>query len=339
MRGTPVPETRSPGRDDSGIALNPAGPDAHRGGVRFQVIAPDPRRGAVTTTDVDDFGFDTPVQVDAFGISDVGHVRASNEDHFLIARIGRYFEAVGTSLPAGEVPARTDEAGYALVVADGMGGHAAGEVASRLTIRELVRLALALPDWIVRLDTQTSSAAAERSEQRIRKAHQALLAEARRDPDQQGMGTTVTTARNLGRVLQIAHVGDSRAYLLRGADLRRLTRDHTYVQLLVDSGRMSPEDAERSSSRHVLVNAVGGVNDTVYVDVDHIPLANGDRVLLCSDGLSDLVDDETIRTLLTAAPDAEQACRALLAKALGEGGRDNVTVVVAVYSWQEPTAS
>jgi protein phosphatase len=196
-----------------------------------------------------------------------------------------------------------------------------------------------LPDWIVRLDKQTTSEAAERSEQRIRKAHQALLAEARRDPDQKGMGTTVTTVRNLGRVLQIAHVGDSRAYLLRGGDLKRLTRDHTYVQLLVDSGRMSREDAEQSSSRHVLVNAVGGVNDSVYVDVDHIPLANGDRVLLCSDGLSDLVDDETIKTLLMAAPTAEQACRALVAKALGEGGRDNVTVVVAAYSWQEPTAS
>jgi serine/threonine protein phosphatase PrpC len=303
-------------------------------------IAPDPRRGAVkTATDDGELRFDTPVQVDAFGLSDVGHVRANNEDHFLIARIGRYFEAVGTSLPAGEVPERTEEAGYALVVADGMGGHAAGEVASRLTIRELVRLALALPDWIVRLDKQTTSEAAERSEQRIRKAHQALLAEARRDPDQKGMGTTVTTARNLGRVLQIAHVGDSRAYLLRNGDLKRLTRDHTYVQLLVDSGRMSREDAERSSSRHVLVNAVGGVNDSVYVDVDHIPLANGDRVLLCSDGLSDLVDDETIKTLLMAAPTAEQACRALVAKALGEGGRDNVTVVVAAYTWQEPTAS
>ncbi|HTV02029.1 MAG TPA: protein phosphatase 2C domain-containing protein [Luteitalea sp.] len=297
--------------------------------------APDPRRGVTTTNDPEPLRFDTPVVVDAFGLSDIGHVRASNEDHFLIARIGRYFESVGTSLPPGEVPDWTEEAGYALAVADGMGGHAAGEMASRLTIREMVRLALALPDWIVRLDTHTTGDAATRSEQRIRTAHETLMTEARRDPEKRGMGTTVTTVRNLGRVLQVAHVGDSRAYLLRNGTLKRLTRDHTYVQMLVDSGRMTQEAAERSSSRHVLVNAVGGVNDSVYVDVDHLPLANGDRVMLCSDGLSDLVDDATIRSMLLDAPDAESACRALVGRALEEGGRDNVTVVVARYSWDD----
>ena len=301
-------------------------------------IGPNRRRDVAhaTNNDSTELAFDAPVMVDAFGLSDTGHVRANNEDHFLIARIGRYFECVGTSLPPGEVPTRTDEAGYALVVADGMGGHAAGEVASRLTIRELVRLALALPDWIVRLDTHTKSEAIERSQRRIVKAHEALLAEGRRQPGQKGMGSTVIAARNLGRVLQIAHVGDSRAYLLRDGDLTRLTRDHTYVQLLVDSGRLSPEDADRSPSRHVLVNAVGGVNADVYVDVQHLPLANGDRLLLCSDGLSDLVDDPTIRALLQSATSAAQACRLLVDRALAAGGRDNVTVVVASYRWDEP---
>jgi len=297
-------------------------------------IAPDwGSRAAAAGTDSDELAFDAPVRVDASGLSDAGHLRATNEDHFLIARIGRYFECVGTSLAPGEVPTRTDEAGYALVVADGMGGHAAGELASRLTIRELVRLALALPDWIVRLDPNTTSEAVERSEQRIVKAHEALLAHSQREPAHKGMGTTVTAVRNLGRVLQIAHVGDSRAYLLRNGTLTRLTRDHTYVQLLVDSGRLSREAAERSTSRHVLVNAVGAGNDSLYVDVQHLPLASGDRVLLCSDGLSDLVDDETIRTQLLDASTAEQACRRLVDRALAAGGRDNVTVVVAAYSW------
>jgi protein phosphatase len=299
-------------------------------------LDPDRRRGvAPAGIDDDVLAFDAPVEVEAFGLSDTGHVRATNEDHFLIARIGRYFECVGTSLPPGDVPTRTDEAGYALVVADGMGGHAAGELASRLTIREMVRLALALPDWIVRLDEKTANQAVERSEQRILKAHQALLEEGRRDPHQRGMGSTVTAARNLGRVLQIAHVGDSRAYLLRDGELTRLTRDHTYVQWLIDSGKLSREAAERAASRHVLVNAVGGVNDSVYVDVQHLPLANGDRLLLCSDGLNDLVDDETIRTLLLDAATAEQACRVLVDRALAAGGRDNVTVVVASYRWDE----
>ena len=299
-------------------------------------MAPQQQRDAAPEgTDMHELTFDAPVLVEAFGVSDTGHIRASNEDHFLIARIGRYFETVGTSLPPGEVPARADEAGYALVVADGMGGHAAGELASRMTIRELVRMALALPDWIVRLEDATVGQATKRSEHRIVKAHAALRAEGRREPDLKGMGSTVTAARNMGRMLQIAHVGDSRAYLLRQGQLTRLTRDHTYVQMLVDRGLLTRDAAMRSTSRHVLVNAVGGVNESVQVDVEHLQLENGDRVLLCSDGLSDLVDDETIRMLLVDAPTAEQACNTLLTRALDEGGRDNVTAVVAFYRWPE----
>ncbi|BCS34927.1 protein phosphatase [Luteitalea sp. TBR-22] len=275
--------------------------------------------------------FDAPVLVDAFGLSDVGHRRPTNEDHFLIARIGRYFETQSTSLPDGDMPARADEAGYALVVADGMGGHAAGEFASRLAIRELVRMALSLPDWIVRLDERTLDIAAQRSEDRIVKAHEAILAESRREPELSGMGSTVTAVRNLGRMLQIAHVGDSRAYLLRQGRLTRLTRDHTYVQMLVDCGAMTLEQAARSRTRHVLVNAVGGVNEDVRVDVQHVPLEDGDRLLLCSDGLSDLVDDEAIRHAMTEATTSEEACRTLVALALDAGGRDNVTAVVATY--------
>jgi protein phosphatase len=282
--------------------------------------------------------FGAPVIVDAFGHSDVGHVRASNEDHFLIARIGRYFETVAASLPAGDLPARTEEDGYALVVADGMGGHAAGEYASRLTIREMVRLALALPDWIVRLDEGTLEQAVARSQRRIVAAHELLMKQGRLDPDLRGMGTTVTCVRNLGRVLQVVHVGDSRAYLLRDGTLMRLTRDHTYVQRLVDRGEMTREEAARSTKRHVLVNAVGGVNDGVRVDVEHVPLVNGDRVMLCSDGLSDLVDDEAIRNVLVAASTSEQASRVLVEQALAAGGRDNVTVVVATYRWSDEPA-
>ena len=157
----------------------------------------------------------------------------------------------------------------------------------------------------------------------------------RREPDLKGMGSTVTAARNLGRMLQIAHVGDSRAYLLRAERLTRLTRDHTYVQMLVDAGRLTREAAAKSSSRHVLVNAVGGVNDSVRVDVEHVPLENGDRVLLCSDGLTDLVDDDAIRLVLLHASTSEEACRVLVERALVAGGRDNVTAVVASYRWDE----
>jgi protein phosphatase len=279
--------------------------------------------------------FAQPVAVDAAGVTHTGLVRSSNEDHFLISRLGRYFETVSTSLPPDDLPSRADDASYSLIVADGMGGHVAGEVASRLAVREIVRLAFDLPDWIVRIDDTTSEAAAARAQDRIEKLNAMVFEGGQRDPDLRGMGCTLTAARNLGRVLQISHVGDSRAYLLRAERLHRLTRDHTYVQMLVDSGLMSEDDAAKSRSRHVLVNAVGGSNEEVRVDVERVPLANGDRVLLCSDGLTDAVDDEVIQMVLADAATASEACQALVARALARGGRDNITVVVAIYTWQD----
>ena len=159
------------------------------------------------------------------------------------------------------------------------------------------------------------------------------MAEGRREPELKGMGSTVTAVRNLGRMLQIAHVGDSRAYLLRAGKLTRLTRDHTYVQMLVDSGRLTREAAAKSTSRHMLVNAVGGVNDSVRVDVEHMPLENGDRVLLCSDGLTDLVDDDAIRIGAARRVRRRGGVPCLVDRALAAGGRDNVTAVVASYRW------
>ena len=238
------------------------------------------------------------IRVNVSGLSHMGRVRPNNEDHFLIARIGRYLETVATSLPAGELPERADEAGYVMIVADGMGGHAGGELASRTAIRELVRLALDLPDWIVRIEDSTKALAEQRSKGRIRAINKQLLEQSRSDPSLRGMGSTLTIARNLGSVLQIAHVGDSRAYLLRESLLHRLTRDHTYVQMLVDRGQLSAEEAAVSTARHVLTNAVGGFSDEVQVDIDRVELKTGDRILLCSDGLTDLLDDAAIRAAL-----------------------------------------
>ena len=290
-----------------------------------------PRHAAESTTAGLRFG--TPVRVDVAGLTHIGLVRPTNEDHFLIARVGRYFDTIATSLPEGDMPGHTEDTGHVIVVADGMGGHVAGEVASRLTIREMVRVALALPDWILHIDEATRGAALTRTEERVVKAHEAVLAESAREPGLSGMGSTVTGVLNLGRTLQLAHVGDSRAYLWRQGRLMRLTRDHTYVQMLVDAGAMSAEAAARSRQRHVLVNAVGGVNEDIRVDVDQVPLERGDRLLICSDGLSDPVHDNALAALLGAAGNAEQACRDLLALALDTGGRDNITVAVAIYDW------
>ena len=192
-----------------------------------------PRHGVGNHRDTSDDTvrpFSASVRVDVSGLSHPGKVRARNEDHFIVTRIGRYLETVLTSLPPGEVPERAEEAGYAMIVADGMGGHAGGELASRMAISGLVKLVLAMPDWIFRLDETVAADASQRSKRRFRDLNTLLLEHGRHDQAFRGMGTTLTAARTMGRHLQIVHVGDSRAYLLRDARIYRLTRDHTYVQ-------------------------------------------------------------------------------------------------------------
>jgi PPM family protein phosphatase len=272
-------------------------------------------------------------RIDVSGLSHPGKVRDRNEDHFIVTRIGRYLETVLTTLPPGEVPERAEETGYAMIVADGMGGHAGGELASRMAISGLIKLVLARPDWIFRLDETVATDATQRSRRRFRDLNALLIEHGQQDKDFRGMGTTLTAARCMGRDLQIVHVGDSRAYLLRGSRLHRLTRDHTYVQLLVDSGMLSKEEAATSGSRHLLVNALGGSNEDLEVDVDQLKLESGDRLLLCSDGLSDLVDDDAICQVLIDCRGSAETCHRLVDLALARGGRDNVTVVVATCTF------
>ena len=212
------------------------------------------------------------VRVDVSGVSHPGKVRPRNEDHFLVMRIGRYLETLITNLPATEMAARTEEVGQVMIVADGMGGHLGGEQASRMAITGLVKMALARPDWIFRLDEAVAADAKQRSRKRVRDLHTQMLNRGEQDRELRGMGTTLTAVRNMGDKLHIVHVGDSRAYLLRNGGLHRLTRDHTYLQLLIDSGQITKEDACDFRLRHVLVNALGGSNEDVQVDVDQVEL-------------------------------------------------------------------
>jgi len=272
------------------------------------------------------------VRIDVDAQSHAGHRRANNEDHYLVARLGRALQITTTSLPAGAVPLLTEEVNYVLIVADGMGGHAAGEVASRMALSALVALALDTPDWILRADEGYQGTLEDRARHRVQEVGALLVDTGRRDAALRGMGTTLTAARSLGRDLLITHVGDSRAYLLRAGTLYRLTRDHTYAQLLVDTGQIAAADVATSGHAHVLTNAVGGTSADVQVDTDHVLLQDGDRLLLCSDGLTDLVDDETITSILRDTTASHDACTRLVQQALDKGGRDNVTVIVAAYS-------
>ena len=279
--------------------------------------------------------FSSLVEVDLSALSHMGHRRANNEDHYLVLRIGRTLETLSTSLPAGVVPARDEEVNYVMIVADGMGGHAAGEIASQTALSALIGLALELPDWILRVDQAHVRDMEERARSRFQKVSEMVVELAQREPALQGMGTTLTVARSLGRDLMITHVGDSRAYLLRAGTLHRLTKDHTFAQLLVDLGRMTPEEAARSSHRHALTNVIGSTTTDLEVDTEFLKLEDGDRVLLCSDGVTDLLDDHTLTNILLESVNSRDACERLIQRALDAGGRDNVTVIVGAYRFPQ----
>ena len=254
--------------------------------------------------------FSSQIRIDVAAQSHAGYHRANNEDQYFVTRLGRTLQTLVTSLPAGDIPENTEEVNYVMVVADGMGGHRAGEIASRMAISALISLALDVPDWIFKADEEHARELEQRARQRIQEVGAMLIERGQREPALRGMGTTLTAARSLGRDLLITHVGDSRAYLLRGDDLHRLTRDHTYAQLLVDVGQLAPGDVATSRHRHTLTNALGGSRMDVHVDTDWLQLEDRDRLLLCSDGLTDEVDDETITGHPAGVDALEQRLRA-----------------------------
>jgi protein phosphatase len=213
---------------------------------------------------------------------------------------------------------------YLLAVADGVGGQAAGEVASATTTYVVSALALAHPGTEP-LGLLQSSIEASRTQ-----VHAGVEA----DPSRRGMATTLTAILTDGLRFGLAHVGDSRAYLLRDGGLHQLTHDHTLVQALVDTGRITPEEAAESPMRHVVLQAIDG--DSVPTpDLVWLDLREGDRLLLCSDGLTDLVSDADILQLLGVSS-RRLATTGLVRAALDAGGRDNVTCVVADLVDAEP---
>lgn len=275
--------------------------------------------------------YSVAMQVDLYGLTHIGKVRPHNEDHFLICRFGRFLEPVQTSLPADAVPQRSEERGYGMMVADGIGGASSGEEASRLAISSLIDLVLRTPDWILRLDgNHLPAEVLRRASERYEQINQSLQEEAQQIPSLKGFGTTMTMAWSLGSDLFLAHIGDSRAYLLNGG-LRKLTRDHTLVQQLVDQRLIDRKDAATHHLRHVLIQCLGDHNRQARPDVTRVEIADDDRLLLCTDGLTEMVDNATITEILASDEPAQVIAQRLVDKALSAGGKDNVTVVVARY--------
>ena len=271
------------------------------------------------------------VQVDLAALTHQGLVRSANEDHFLVLRFGRTLDSLLTSLPANQIPMRSEEVGYGLLVADGLGGAAAGEQASRMALSMLVSLVLHTPDWILSDDAADVQQVMQRMADRYRRIDALLREQSSANPSLAGMGTTMTLAASLGASAIIGHIGDSRAYLFRGGKLHQLTRDHTWAQTLVEMGRISAEEAPRHPMRNVLIRSLGGRERNVEGDFQRAWLADGDQLLLCTDGLTDMVDDAAIASMLGGAASSNEACQALVAAALDKGGKDNVTVALARY--------
>jgi protein phosphatase len=271
------------------------------------------------------------VEVDLAALSHPGRVRTNNEDHYLVFRAVRSLRTCMTNLPEVLLPCDFEETVHVMGVADGIGGRAAGEVASQLALALFVDLVLDTPDWIFSHDELRMVEVLKRAVQRFRSVNAALLERARRDPRLAGMGTTLTVAMSLGLLLTVAHLGDSRVYLLRRGELHRLTWDHTLAQELADLGRDPAEDAATHALRNVLSDAIGLREDGGKPEVRRLRLADGDRLLLCTDGLTEMVDDATIAAEMGRDRPAAEVCQGLLDLALDRGGLDNVTIVVAGY--------
>lgn len=264
-----------------------------------------------------------PLRVSVFGKTDVGQSRDHNEDTFLVADLstGR----------ASLMPDVRDHAlgprGSVFIVADGMGGAAAGELASSMAV-DLIYQRLST-EW-----TSDPDVSAERFAFRLREAvelaNDELFRYAQAHPEVRGMGTTVTLAGVFGSELYLAQIGDSRAYLIREGRANQLTRDQSLMQRLVDAGELTEEEAERSERRNIILQALGP-DARVRVDLSRQALRTGDLMVICSDGLSGLVKKEEIAALAAHHTELPALCSTLIDLANSRGGPDNITVVTASF--------
>lgn len=256
--------------------------------------------------------------------SHVGKVRATNDDHFAIVQRTRSQEMLLSNLPS--CPSKVADEAYAFIVADGMGGQAFGEFASRLVLQKIFELAARATSWLMKFTHPDMQQVHQRIDAYLQQLQETLSHHARLDPELRGMGTTCTSVYLMPPHALVAHIGDSRAYYFRDGRLEQITRDHTVAQRLIDAG-VAPENTVRF--RNLLTNVLGGADPEAIVEINPIHLEAGDRLLLCSDGLSGMVDDETIADVLSSETAPQAACDRLVQLALEAGGDDNVTVVVA----------
>jgi PPM family protein phosphatase len=264
------------------------------------------------------------VHISVFGKTDVGKTRDHNEDTFLVADLSRRVASLQPEVREHEVGPR----GSLFMVADGMGGAAAGEVASRMAA-DLVfsHMTSIWPD-----DKEVSAQRfAYRMKEAVELANSRIHVHAREHPEVRGMGTTATVAGVFSSDLYLAQVGDSRAYLIRGGRITQITKDQSLMQRLVEAGELTEEEAEQSERRNIILQALGP-DPRVKVDLTWQALRRGDVLVLCSDGLSGQVRKEEIAELAASTPDLMDLCARLIEMANSRGGPDNITAIAARFS-------
>ncbi|OAI54492.1 hypothetical protein AYO47_10010, partial [Planctomyces sp. SCGC AG-212-M04] len=250
------------------------------------------------------------IHLDCFGQTDRGLKRPTNEDHFLIADLNKALRIHQTSLNFDDEETIFGASqGMMLLVADGMGGHAAGEHASRLTVESLTSSILNHMPWFFSRDAEGDEDLRTALERALHRCQERLQTEAKAHPSVQGMGTTLTAAYVHWPRTTVIHAGDSRCYLLRAGKLRQITRDHTLAQQIADEGEFRSSNILHTRWANVLWNAIGSGTDDVKPEVHQFDLQLGDVLLLCTDGLPKHVEPQEIRDALERNLDARATCQ------------------------------
>ena len=263
------------------------------------------------------------VVVHVFGRTDVGRMREHNEDAFVVADLTR-----GNATLQPEVRSHAiGDRGSLFMVADGMGGAAAGEIASAMAIEGVLR---EVTDALATAESPTEDAFATAIKRATATANAEIHAFALEHPEFRGMGTTATVAGVLGDTVYLAQVGDSRAYLVRGGVAAQITKDQSLMQKLVEAGELTQEEAEQSERRNIILQALGP-EPNIKVDLTSQQLRRGDVLVLCSDGLSGQVRTDDIGRVVTEEKDLMAACKRLIDLANDAGGPDNITVIAARF--------
>jgi len=269
-----------------------------------------------------------PFAVRSFGLSDRGQLRNKNEDRFVVAELTRTLRVHHSNLPQDE-STLSRHRGHVFLVADGVGGKRAGEVASGLSVTTVEEFLLNTLKRFRSVEAIEELGVLRDLQSALFQADARIFEEALAHPEWRGMATTLTMAIAVNWRLFVAHAGDSRCYLYSGKKLQQLTHDHTLTAEMVRRGIIAPEDQDRHPGRHLVTNILGGKEPGVHAELHSLDLHADDVLLLCSDGLTEMVPDDRITSILEAEDQPQGACERLVGEANKRGGKDNITAIVA----------